>query len=150
MLLLCFHFRSHFQAIGTELQQIGRNSYDKNKPVALSGDIANLIIVLPGYQTEIAYKKFGGKSRLVVGVDTMSKVISKKTALGVIQNEVGRGGSTEITQANHKSAIKMKLVGTTVFTSYDILNLFFPLFVGYYFLFPYFLFRVLSDFASHS
>lgn len=107
------------RAIGTELQQIGRNSYDKNKPVALQGDIANLIIVLPGYQTEIAYKMFQGKSRLVVGVDTMSKVISKKTALGVIQNEVGRGNSTEITNSQHKAAIKMKLVGTTVFTSYN-------------------------------
>lgn len=104
--------------MSTELCQIGRNSFDKKSPVLLSGDVASQIRVLPGYQTEISFKKFQDKPRLVVNVDTMSKVLSQFSALSIIQQEVGVGRSTKITNPAHKSQIKMKLVGNVVYTSY--------------------------------
>lgn len=104
--------------MSTELCQIDRNSFDKKSPVQLTGDVASQIRVLPGYQTEIAFKKFQGVPRLVVNVDTMSKVLSQFSVLSIIQQEVGHGNSTKVTNTSHKSQIKMKLVGNVVYTSY--------------------------------
>jgi hypothetical protein len=126
--------------MGTELQQIGRNTYDAKKPVELTGPVAgesllsfisisiriNLldqIRILPGYQTEISMKKFGNEVKLVVNVDTMSKVISQKNALSIIFDANNRQQG-KISNPSIISAIKLKLVGNTVFTSYPILPYF--------------------------
>lgn len=57
------------------LHRIGRNYYARDKQLDLPQDMARLIRVLPGFQTEVAFKKFGDNKRLVVNIDTISKVI---------------------------------------------------------------------------
>jgi hypothetical protein len=70
-------------------------------------------------------RKFGNEVKLVVNVDTMSKVISQKNALSIIFDANNRQQG-KITNPSIISAIKLKLVGNTVFTAYPTLPYFSP------------------------
>jgi len=103
------------KAMEEALHRIGRNYYARDQQIDLPPDMARLIRVLPGFQTEIAFKKFGDSRRLVVNIDTLSKVISQSTVLSLIKDVQGGGTLT----AAAKAEIRRQLVGTIVFTKYN-------------------------------
>jgi len=98
------------------LLRIGRNYFSRDQQIDLPPDMSKLIRVLPGFQTEVAFKKFvGGAKKLLVNIDTLSKVISQATVLSLIKGIQGSGALT----ASAKAEIRRQLVGTVVFTKYN-------------------------------
>ena len=71
------------------LHRIGRNFYEADNAARLPPEMDRLIRVLPGFQTEVSFKKFQGKAHLVVNIDTLSKVISQENVLSVIKRVLG-------------------------------------------------------------
>eukprot|EP01127_Copromyxa_protea_P000159 TRINITY_DN10151_c0_g1_i1.p1 TRINITY_DN10151_c0_g1~~TRINITY_DN10151_c0_g1_i1.p1 ORF type:complete len:879 (-),score=153.97 TRINITY_DN10151_c0_g1_i1:47-2683(-) len=101
-------------ATSPEFVQIGRRFYSNNA-LELPDKVAREIRVLPGYQTEVVWKKIGGNASIVVNIDPMSKVMSLKTVLSLIKDHLAASGNT--TQ-NHRN-IRKELVNSIVYTRYN-------------------------------
>lgn len=98
----------------TCLHRIGRDYFLKNEEVQLPPEIARQIRVLPGFSTDVTFKKLNGEPRLLLNVDTKSKVISQQS---VLQEMVECKGNAKGYTAEAKQEIRRRLVGTVVFTT---------------------------------
>jgi len=101
-----------------DFTQIGRRMCLK-QPQDLPPKVAQHITVLPGYQTEVVVKTFGGGKtapRLVVNIDPLSKVLSQKSVLTHIEQLVGN--RTLHTPAVMKQ-LRRELIRSTVYTRYN-------------------------------
>jgi len=103
------------KAMEEALHRIGRNFYARDQQLDLPPEMAKLIRVLPGFQTDVSFKKFGDAKKLVVNIDTISKVISQANVYSVMKDIQGGGTMTPAI----KQEIRRQLVGTTVFTKYN-------------------------------
>uniref|UniRef100_A0A6B2KY93 Piwi domain-containing protein n=1 Tax=Arcella intermedia TaxID=1963864 RepID=A0A6B2KY93_9EUKA len=101
---------------GKSLMRIGREFYDR-EPMELDFRMAQKVDILTGYTTEIAWKGFEGSApRLMLNIDTITKVLSKVTVLDDLYKIAG---NRNLEDPAVRKAISRRFIDTVVATSYN-------------------------------